>query len=176
MSLDLRDVVNKIIIATGDDDPAPEEIAELASNLATFFDASVVLVYLGKLPLNIPPGPNQLASPQIIAAATTAIEDNGKRVLDGMAEVMTAHGIKVGSRLVIGTGNQAIKDIIEKEQADLVVLPTWGSGVANRLARVFSPSVLEDATCPVLVLKGNRWLSKSKSLRPSQQRLPSGSP
>ena len=54
MARDLRDVVNKIMVAMSDSEPTSEEIAGLASDLATFFDASIVLVYLGSMPMTIP--------------------------------------------------------------------------------------------------------------------------
>lgn len=168
---DLRDVVNKIIVAISDNEPTPEEIASLSSDLAAFFDASVVLVYLGKLPLNMPPESGQGGAMQMAAAAVDAIEENAKRVLDSMAKVMVAQGVTVSATLLMGTGSHAIRDIIEKENCDLVVLPHWHGGAAERLIRVFSPSILEDATCPVLVLKGNKWLTKSRATRPSQSSL-----
>ena len=167
MTRDLRDVVNKIVVAVTDDDPTAEEIAGLAADLAAFFDASVVLVYLGKLPLISPMGASPIGTAEMAAAAMRSIEESGRRVLDRMTKALAAHEIMVTSQVSVGTGTHAIRDIVEKEQADLVVLPSWGSGVANRLVRVFSPSIVEDAPCPVLVLKGNRWLTKSKVPRPS---------
>jgi nucleotide-binding universal stress UspA family protein len=164
---DLREVVNKIIVTITDDEPTTEQIASLASDLAAFFDASVVLVYLGKLPLNIPSEAGQAGGIQMAASAVDAIEDRAQTILDSMAEIMVAHGVTVSARVVIGTGSHAIREIIEKENCDLVVLPHWQGGAAERLIRVFSPSVLEDATCPVLVLKGNKWLTKSRAARPS---------
>jgi nucleotide-binding universal stress UspA family protein len=166
MSRDLREVVNKIIVPVSEDDPTADDVAGLASDLAAFFDASVVLVYMGRLPLSIPLGPNQAGSPQVAAAVLNSIEANGNAALDRMAEMLTSHGVPVSSRIVVSYGNHIIRDIIEKEQADLVVLPKWEAGVTSRLARVLSPSILEDATCPVLVLKGNKWLTKSKAARP----------
>jgi nucleotide-binding universal stress UspA family protein len=168
MARDLRDVVNKIIVAVGDNDPTTEEIAGLASDLATFFDASVVLLYMGKLPVAIPSGPNQIVPPQILPAAMNAAEESARAVLDRMAEVMVAHGIIVSSRIVMEEGGHPLRGVFEKERADLIVLPKWETGVASRLARVISPSILEDANCPVLVLRGNRWLTESKAPRPSQ--------
>lgn len=167
MARDLREVINKIIVAVSDDEATPEQVAALASDLALFFDASVTLVYLGRLPLSYPLGENQAISTQIAAEAVKAIDQGGKKILDMMAESISVQGVPVSSRVVIGPGTHAIRDIIETEQADLVVLPNWGTGVTNRLFRLFSPSILEDASCPVLVLKGNRWQSKSKAVRPS---------
>jgi nucleotide-binding universal stress UspA family protein len=172
MTRDLRDVVNKIVVAVSDDEPTSEEIAGLGSDLATFFDASVVLVYLGKMPLTVPPSEG-LVGQTTVAAAVSVIEDNGRRTLEKMAEVMTAHGVQVTSRLVMSDSHHAIREIIEQEKCDLLILPHWESGTAQRLLRVFSPSILEDATCPVLVMKGNRWLSDSKAARPS---LATGAP
>lgn len=172
MVRDLHDVVNKIIVAISDYEPTPQEIAALGSDLATFFDASVVLVYFGKMPLSFPTEPSQTSSSQNTAAAIGVIEEEGRRIIDRMAEAITAEGVPVSSRFVMGAGTHAIRDIIEKEQADLVVLPSWSAGVTSRLARVFSPSILEDATCPVLVLKGTRWATKSKAARPSQTNQP----
>jgi nucleotide-binding universal stress UspA family protein len=167
MVRDLRDVVNKIIVAVSDDDATSDDIAGLASDLATFFDASVVLVYMGKMPLSFPPGEG---APRhaYVALAVSAIEETGRTTLDRMAEIMIAHGVSVTSRLVMGVGDHAMREIIEQEKCDLLILPTWETGVTQRLLRVFSPSILEDATCPVLVLKGNRWLANSLASRPSK--------
>jgi nucleotide-binding universal stress UspA family protein len=166
MTRDLRDVVNKIIVTVSEDEPTNEEIAGLASDLGAFFDASVVLVYLGKMPITLPPGEGSLG-PAVVAQAMNAMEENARKTLDRMAEIMIAHGVSVSSRLVMSDSNHAIREIIEREKCDLLVLPHWQSGAAQRLLRVFSPSILEDATCPVLILKGNRWLSESKAVRPS---------
>ncbi|MDA4113613.1 MAG: universal stress protein [Thaumarchaeota archaeon] len=173
MTRDLRDVVNKIIVTVSDDEPTNDEIAGLASDLAAFFDASVVLVYLGKMPLTVPPGEGPIGQTVVVAAAVNVIEENGRNTLDRMAEVMIAHGVQVSSRLVMSDSHQAIKTIIEQEKCDLLIIPHWESGTTQRLLRVFSPSILEDATCPVLILKGNRWLSESKAERAS---LSKGSP
>jgi nucleotide-binding universal stress UspA family protein len=171
MARDLRDVVNKIIVAISDDEPTSEEIAGLASDLAAFFDASVVLVYLGRVPITVPPseGPIGLTT---VAAALSAVEDTARRTLDRMAEILMEHGVSVTSRLVMSDSHHAIRQIIEEEKCDLVVLPHWESGAAQRLIRVFSPSIIEDATCPVLVLKGKRWLSYSEAVRPGAHRSP----
>src|ERR1700722_568523 len=166
MTRDLRDVVNKIIVTVSDDAPTNEEIAVLASELAAFFDASVVLVYLGKMPLTLPPGEGPVGH-TVVAAAVNVIEENGRTTLDRMAEVMIANGVQVSSRLVMSDSHQAIRAIIEQEKCDLLIIPHWESGTTQRLMRVFSPSILEDATCPVLILKGNRWLSDSKAPRAS---------
>lgn len=174
MTRDLRDIVNKIVLVVDGDDPTLEEIAGLASDLATFFDASAALVYMGKMPLGLPAGPNQVGSSQLMAAAMSAIEEGGKRTLERMAGVLEAHGIKVSSQVVMNAGAATLRQIFEKEQADLIILPRWDSGVANRLARLISPSILEDATCPVLVLKGNRWLTESKAPRPSRAGVSGG--
>ncbi len=85
--------------------------------------------------------------------------------MTGWRRILTAHGVPVKSRVVLGERGHAIKEIIEQEKCDLVVLPHWQSGAAQRFLRVFSPSVLEDATCPVLVLKGSRWLTESRAPR-----------
>ena len=166
MTRDLRDVVNKIIVTISDDEPTSEEIAGLASDLATFFDASVVLVYMGKMPLVMPSSEGPVGHTEI-AASLSAIEENARSTLDRMAEIMIAHGVSVTSRVVLSEGSHVIREIIEKEKCDLVVVPHWETGATHRLLRVFSPSILEEATCPVLVLKGNRWLSESKAVRAS---------
>jgi nucleotide-binding universal stress UspA family protein len=166
MTRDLRDVVNKIIVTVSDNEPTNEEIAGLASDLAAFFDAAVVLVYFGKMPVTLPPGEGPVGH-TVVAAAVNVIEENGRTTLDRMAEVMIAQGIQVSSRLVMSDSHQAIKEIIEKENCDLLVIPHWESSTTQRLLRVFSPSILEDATCPVLILKGNKWLSASKAPRAS---------
>ncbi len=173
MTRDLRDVVNKIVVLVGSDDTTLEDIANLALDLGAFFDAAVALVYFGRLPFAVPPGPNQVGAPQVAAAAVNAIEESGEKTLDRMAKVMSQHGVVVTSQVVIGAGMHAIRDVIEKEQADLVVLPKWETGVTSRLAMVISPSILEDATCPVLVLKGNKWLTKSRAPRPGTLAPPS---
>jgi nucleotide-binding universal stress UspA family protein len=172
MARDLRDVVNKIIVAISEGDPTSDEIAGLASDLAAFFDASVVVVYLGKLPLSMPQGEAPLGQAQM-GSVVNAMEEGAKKTLDKMVEVMVAHGVQASSRIVISTGVHPIRDIIEEEKCDLVIVPHWESGAAQRLLRVFSPSIIEEATCPVLVLKGNKWLSESKAVRPSRMaRLP----
>jgi nucleotide-binding universal stress UspA family protein len=168
MTRDLRDVVNKIIVAITDDEPTNEQIADLAADLAAFFDASVMLLFMGKLPTVSPMGASPVGTVEMASYAVKSVEETGQKTLDRMAAAMAANGVAVTSRVVIGAGTHAIKDITEKEQADLVILPSWQTGVANRLIRVFSPSVIEDAACPVLVLKGSRWLTKSKAPRPSQ--------
>jgi nucleotide-binding universal stress UspA family protein len=167
MPSDLRDVVNKIIVAVGEDEATAEEIAGLASDLAAFFDAAVVLVYVGGMPARMPASEGRPVDPSI-GLAMDAIEQSGRRVLDRMAEVLVANGVQVSSRLIMGSGEHALQGVIEEERCDLVVLPHWQTGVTQRLLRVFSPSILEEATCPVLVLKGNRWLSKSKAPRPGK--------
>jgi len=164
MTRDLRDVVNKIMVAMSDDAPTSEEIAGLASDLATFFDASIILVYLGSMPLALPSSEGPIGHTEV-AAAVEAVDEKGRRTLDKMAEILIAHGVPVKSSVVLGDRRHAIKEIIEQEKCDLVVLPHWESGAAQRFLRVFSPSVLEDATCPVLVLKGSRWLTESKAPR-----------
>jgi len=167
MPRDLRDVVNNIIVAVGDDEATSEEIAGLASDLAAFFDAAVVLVYVGKLPVSFSANPGQTVNPNV-GLAMAAIEETGRRTLEMMAEVLIAHGVPVSSRLIMGGGEHALREIIEQEKCDLVVLPHWETGVTQRLLRVFSPSILEDATCPVLILKGSKWLSNSQAPRPGK--------
>jgi nucleotide-binding universal stress UspA family protein len=171
MTRDLRDVVNKIIVAISDDLPTTEEIADLSSDLSTFFDASVVLVYLGKMPLIVPQSEGLAAQTQV-GAAMNVIDDNARKTLDRMVEIMSAHGVRATSRVVISAGSHVIRDIIEEEKCDLVVLPNWETGTTHRLLRVFSPSILEEATCPVLVLKGNKWLTDSKAARPGKSESP----
>ena len=171
MPRDLRDVVNKIVVTISDDEPTTEEIAGLASDLAGFFDASVVLVYLGKLPLVVPQSEGLIGQTQV-ATALSIIEENARGTIDRMVEIMRANGVTVTSRVVISAGSHVIREITEEEKCDLVILPHWQTGATQRLIQVFSPSILEDATCPVLVLKGNKWLSESKSVRASRATRP----
>src|ERR1700676_5527877 len=127
MARDLRDVVNKIIVAIGDDEATSDEIARLASDLGTFFDASVVLVYMGKIPPSLPPAEGPAGHPQM-AIALSAIEESGRIMLDRMAEILIAHGVSVTSRLIMGGGEHELREIIEQEKCDLVVLPHWEPG------------------------------------------------
>ena len=165
MARDLRDVVNKIIVAVGDDEASSDDIAGLASDLATFFDASVTLVYVGRVPLNFATSESPVGHPNV-AVAVNAIEEIGTKTLDRMADVLNAHGVPVTAKLILGGGDRTLSEIIEQEKCDLVVLPHWESGVTQRLIRVFSPSIIEQATCPVLILKGSKWLKESEAARP----------
>ncbi|MGA2665586.1 MAG: universal stress protein [Nitrososphaerales archaeon] len=169
MVRDLRDVVNKIIVAIGDDEATTEEVAELSAQLAAFFDASVVLVYITKTPLAVPPGEG-VVSMSNAAAVANIIEENARKTLQKMAATMESEGVQVSSRIIMLDSRTEIKRIIEEEKADLLILPHWKTGATQRLLRVLSPSLIEDATCSVLVLKGNRWLADSKAPRPGKRR------
>ncbi len=109
MPRDLRDVVNKIIVAVSEDDATTTEIAALSSDLATFFDASVVLVYLAKTPLVVPPTEGA-AGQTTFAIAANVVEEVGRKTLERMAETMASNGVPVTTRLIMGLATTVVFD------------------------------------------------------------------
>ena len=83
-------------------------------------------------------------------------EEGAKRLLEEQAEVVSGFGVAVSeARLVTGPPVDAILDLGEEIEADLLVVGSRGHGTLGRLILgSVSEGVVHHATRPVLVLRG----------------------
>lgn len=141
--------INKILVAT-DFSAHAERALEYAAELATRYEAPVVIVNVYSIPvMAIPDGMVMMTAPDV-AALTEALRDGLQK-----AELrLRGLGVKtVESRLVEGSAWVEIVAAAKATSCDLIVMGTHGRGmVTHLLLGSVAEKVVRKAECAVLAV------------------------
>jgi nucleotide-binding universal stress UspA family protein len=138
------------------------EALHAASDLATRYEAEMVLVHVVPVIPKLPAGVSMLHEGDY---ERELIKNSGAR-LEGLAAKLREKGLQV--RTSVGSANDAAMEILltaEKEKVDLIVIATHGLTGWKRLAfSSVTDKVVRTAECPVLVLRKNAAVHSEKAI------------
>ncbi len=125
-------------------------VAEYATSYAKMSGASIVAVYAAPTltqysGFHVPPNTIDSFVGEIVSGAETA-----------MAEFIAEHfsGVEVRAEIVIGYAAEEILDLVEKENADLIVMGTHGrTGIDRILFGSVAERVVKSSSVPVLTIR-----------------------
>lgn len=139
------------ILAPIDFAPHSAEAVQRAVDLATRYDAELLLLYVYE-PADYPlPEGFVVYTPDQLGRMTTEIQ---KRLEAARKEVEAQGAQRVSVRLTQGSPAQAILDIARDEGYDLIVMGTHGrTGVGRWVMGSVAEKVVRAAPCPVLTVK-----------------------
>ncbi len=140
-------IARRILVATDFSDVSARAV-EAAVDLCGKLGASLVVVHAYTLPAYIMPIEGTLmATPQYAAELTVRLQD----ALDRVVEPLSARGLVVQSKLVLGVAHAEIVRVAAEVGADLVVVGTHGrSGLPHAVMGSVAERVVR--ACPVPVL------------------------
>jgi nucleotide-binding universal stress UspA family protein len=174
-------MINKILAATDGSDHARKAV-ELAAEIATKFDASLLLIHIflrGPLPAELRhlaevehliKRSNQKSStnlgfrdalvilqndPDDAVEARNAVEAIGRQIVEGAARLAREKGVQeVRTITDYGSAADCISDIAKREGVDLIVMGSRGLGeVKGLLVGSTSHKVAQLAACACLTVK-----------------------
>ncbi len=125
-------------------------VADYAKSYAKMSNASIVAVYAAPTltqysGFHVPPNTIDSFVGEIVSGAETA-----------MAEFIAEHfaGVEVRAEIVVGYAAEEILDLVEKENADLVVMGTHGrTGIDRILFGSVAERVVKSSPVPVLTIR-----------------------
>jgi nucleotide-binding universal stress UspA family protein len=137
-------------IVTGVDGSANSLRAlEQALQLGKQFSSELVLVYVVHIPVTS-------YSYDVLGSLSifNKLEEDGKQTLAKCAEMASQAGVSARTVLLSGDPAQGVLDTATKEEADLLVVGSRGTGTLERLLiGSVSEKVVRFSKCPVLVVK-----------------------
>ena len=128
-----------------------EAILPFAEQVAGPLDAEVVLFRVVE-----PPSPIELvASAGVVSPDTFTLRDiDAKRYLSEIARRLSKKGIRVRTRVMVGSAAEEILGAARSTSADLIAMATHGrSGVGRALFGSVAESVLRASPVPVLLIR-----------------------
>jgi nucleotide-binding universal stress UspA family protein len=143
----------RIILIATDGSPAALDAVEVGVEIAAAERAEVVFLYV------VPPADARLArlGPGAMLAPMRLEVDGGDAPLREAAEVARMHGVPCRLELWSGDVAHEIAEVASRDDADLVVIGSQRrTGLVSALIGRVSRSVVDKATCPVLIVRGVR--------------------
>ncbi len=136
---------NKILYPT-DFSTAGHTALEMATSLARDRGATLVIMHVEEPPMAYGGG-------ELYYGIDEPDKEELKRMLSEV--VPTDSAVAYEHRLMIGSPAQAILEMAERENADLIVMATHGrTGLFRMLMGSIAEEVVRKAQCPVLTVKG----------------------
>jgi universal stress protein A len=144
--------ISRILVPT-DFSTASELALDYATSLALQFGASVHLLHVVEDPFVAGAWTPELYIASISTVRASLIDDAAAR-LASLHPAFERNGLKVTSEVMVGSPGPAIRDVAERQRADLVVMGTHGrSGMAHLLLGSVAEKVIRQASCPVLTVR-----------------------
>ena len=146
MNLFEAKAIKKILVPT-DFSTAANSAAEYAALIGKSTGARIILLHVNELPALV-------TNEQAIATDFNKIDKEIKENLEKQKNKLVAeHGVTVECHTVLGLAIPEIKDEVEREKVDVVIMGTKGAhGWKELLVGSQTGKVLEKCECPVLVL------------------------
>ncbi len=144
-------MINKILVAIDGSENADHAL-DLALDLTNKYSAKLLLLTVVP-PLFLPiPSINVMKS-QAIADASTELETVFQKVLSKAEEKAKKTVPKVFTRLEHGNPDQVILETAEAGNFDMIVVGSRGLGHRDYALGSVSSRVVDNASCPVLLVK-----------------------
>ena len=139
--------VKKILCPTDFSDPADMGL-KAAIELAEQFSAELVLVHV------INPLPVTSVSAAHLPKVIESLRESAQKGIDDLFEAFIPKNIKARHEIVEGSTADAIAQIAEKENVDLLVIATHGqSGWRKFVFGSVAEKVIRISECPVLTIR-----------------------
>ena len=123
------------------------QAAEYASELATLFDAEILLVHCHR------PFPQLLGEPYF-QKAVTSIMNQAEELLDPYRKLFREKQTKFTDRVLEGPARKVIAEVAEIEKCDMIVMGSRGrSNLEGLILGSVAHRVLHAVHCPVLVIR-----------------------
>lgn len=146
----------RVIVAATDLSPVGSRAVELAAALAERFAAELDVVYAWPLPLAVPVLPELDVPPQRrsdIEQYEQAARARFEQALLGLARPARTH-------LVCGAPSAAIQEVVERREADLLVMGSVSrGGIAGLLLGNTAERLLDRVQCSLLTIKPSDFVS-----------------
>lgn len=143
----------KLLVAVDFSDPT-EKMFRVARRLATSLDASVWIVHAAE------PEPDFVgydAGPEVVRGQVAKELREEHRRLQEYAEQMREAGVEAKAILVQGPTVEALLEMVDKQDTDLIVVGSHGRGmVAEMLMGSVSQGLIRDGRYPVTVVPVGR--------------------
>jgi len=129
----------KNIMVPTDGSKFAERAADIAIEMAKKFDARVTAVHVIDDKLIYP---------------FEGLEEEGKTVLNQVQEKGRDNGVQVDEILIVGSPTRDMEKIVEKADADIIVIGTHGkTGLEKLLMGSVAENTLKTVKVPVLIVK-----------------------
>jgi len=139
----------KILVAV-DGSSVSLKAVECARKLAKLTDATVILVHA------YPKVPEYLGEPNLSETIARHIE-KARNLIDPLAQSLQEDGIETITEILQGPPAEAILNVAETREVDLIVMGARGLGsLGSLLLGSVSQKVLSHATCPVMVVRAQK--------------------
>lgn len=137
-----------IVVATDFSDNANNAL-QYAAALASYTKARITLFNAYQLPVH--------ASNTLLPAASVLelIKNNKKRLEDIASEITGQYGVSVTVYTKMANVSEALDEVVERENADLVVIGIHASDWSDHLFGNTTTSIIRNAKYPVLVVPDN---------------------
>lgn len=137
----------KKIIVPVDGSESADKAIKAAVEIAKSMDAELLFLYVQNI--------NQLAINACLTdAIMRAVEEAGNEILDRAASLVP-EGVKSKELRVSGSPGPAVVEAASDQNADMIVMGSRGLGMIKAaLLGSVSQYVVEQAHCPVMVVKG----------------------
>jgi nucleotide-binding universal stress UspA family protein len=139
----------RILIAVDGSAPSLRAL-ELGASLAAKLEVGIVLLHAVP-PVVLPPGDG---GPEALSELRHALQAEGRRLLEALADKARSHGVPVETELGLGDAASTIHDRAEAPDIQMVVMGSRGQGaVARLLLGSVATHVVHTSTKPVVVMR-----------------------
>lgn len=138
----------KIVVGNDGSDNALEAL-EAAAEIAGEFGGELVVAHVWHLPPTA-----YVGAPYAPLDLSQQMEDTKKKATERAKEILARHGAEARAVELEGNPADAIIDLAETEDADLIVIGSRGLGAIERFVLgSTSERIVRHASCPVLVMR-----------------------
>ena len=148
----------RVFVAATDLTPVGNQAVELAGELATMFRGELDLVHAWPLPLAVPVLP-ELDVPAQSRLDVEQHERAARARFEGSLASLSI-GVEYRTHLLCGAPSIAIQEVVERREADLLVMGSVSrSGIAGLLLGNTAERLLDRVQCSILTIKPHDFVS-----------------
>jgi universal stress protein E len=147
-----------VLVAATDLTPVGNQAVELAAELARMFAAALEVVHAWPLPLAVPVLPEL----DVPAQSRMDVEQHERAARARFEQALAglALGVEVRPHLVCGAPSIAIQEVVERREADLLVMGSVSrSGIAGLLLGNTAERLLDRVQCSIVTIKPRDFVS-----------------
>jgi universal stress protein E len=148
----------RTIVAATDLTAVGNRAVEIAADLARLFQAELDVVHAWPLPLAVPVLPEL----DVPAQSRLDVEQHERAARERFEQALASLSLPVPAcpQLVCGAPSTAIQEVVERREADLLVMGTVSrSGIAGLLLGNTAERLLDRVQCPLLTIKPRDFVS-----------------
>jgi len=148
----------RVLVAATDLSPVGNRAVELAASLAETFQAALEVVHAWPLPLAVPVLPEL----DVPAQSRMDVEQHERAARARFEQTLAALSLRVDFRphLLCGAPSIAIQEVVERRDADLLVMGSVSrSGIAGLLLGNTAERLLDRVQCSLLTIKPHDFVS-----------------